>query len=121
MPEGSLLIIEQPELHLHPLAQTRLANVISEAAKQGKRFIIETHSEHFIRGLQLAISENRIDKSLGISKDNINFYYVKSEKNHIENLETNEFGEFTTEWPSGFFDESYRTMQKLIMNKLKSE
>lgn len=121
MPENSLLIIEQPELHLHPLAQTRLANVISDAAKQGKRFIIETHSEHFIRGLQLAISENRINKNLGTSKENINFYYIKSERDYIKKLETNEFGEFTTEWPSGFFDESYKTMQKLIMNKLKSE
>src|SRR5690606_25458670 len=113
MPSDSTLIIEQPELHLHPLAQTRLADVITDAASQGKKFIIETHSEHFIRGLQLAISEHRLNKKRGTSKENIKIYYIKNSPKTHETLELNEFGEFIKEWPSGFFDESYKTMQKL--------
>lgn len=119
MPADSTLIIEQPELHLHPLAQTRLAQVITEAASQGKKFIIETHSEHFIRGLQLAISENRIDPKKGIPKEKIKIHYIKAQPHNHETLEINDFGEFITEWPTGFFDESYRTMQKLLINKMK--
>ncbi len=119
MPENSILIIEQPELHLHPLAQTRLANVVAEAALQGKRFIIETHSEHFIRGLQLAVSENRIDSKNGIDRQSVKFFYVKSDPSILQPLELNEYGEFTTEWPSGFFDESYKIMQRLLRNKMK--
>lgn len=119
MPENSILIIEQPELHLHPLAQTRLASVVAEAALQGKRFIIETHSEHFIRGLQLAVSENRIDNKNGIDREAVKFFYVKSDPSLLQPLELNEYGEFTTEWPSGFFDESYKIMQKLLRNKMK--
>jgi len=119
MQTGATLIIEQPELHLHPLAQTKLAAVITEAASTGKKFIIETHSEHFIRGLQLAISEYRLDNKKGISKDNVNIFYIKPAPDSYETLDMNEFGEFVTQWPSGFFDESYLTMQKLLMNKLQ--
>ncbi|MBB3804823.1 putative ATPase [Xanthomonas arboricola] len=118
MPRGSTLIIEQPELHLHPMAQTRLAKFIAEAAIQGKRFLIETHSEHLIRGFQLAISEGR-NKKKSFSNDHVSFNYIKRGRENEPTLETNEFGEFVTEWPSGFFDESYRSTRILLRNKLR--
>jgi predicted ATPase len=118
MPPGSLLIVEQPELHLHPLAQTRLASFIANCALGGKRFLIETHSEHFVRGMQLAVSRGR-DSKPGFKKEMVSFNYLERAPKSITDLLLNEFGEFVTEWPNGFFDESYRSLRQIIDNKMK--
>lgn len=120
MPEGSTLLVEQPELHLHPMAQTRLGQVIAGAVTQGKRIIVETHSEHFVRGLQLAVSSRKKNSTSGLNSDAVGFFYVKRTSSKCEMLELNNFGEFVQEWPSGFFDESYRSLKALIANKARS-
>lgn len=120
MPEDATLIIEQPELHLHPMAQTRLASVIAESAARGRRFIIETHSEHFVRGMQIAVSESRTGREPKLCREGIQFIYVRrSGSSPYEILDINEFGEFTSEWPTGFFDESYRSIRTLLENRMK--
>lgn len=121
MPRGATLIIEQPELHLHPMAQTRLAQFIAEAATLGKRFIIETHSEHLVRGLQLAISEGKSKKrGSHFTNEHVSFNYIKKGSENDPPLPINEYGEFENEWPTGFFDESYKTTRQLLRNKLRS-
>lgn len=121
MPKDATLIVEQPELHLHPMAQTRFAQFVAEAALLGKRFIIETHSEHLVRGLQLAISESRARKrGPKFTNEHVSFNYIKKASENDPALEVNEFGEFTQEWPSGFFDESYKATRQLLRNKLRS-
>ena len=119
MPGGSTLIIEQPELHMHPMAQANLAKIIVSAANMGKRFIIETHSEHFVRGLQLSVSEFKKDHSSGIGHEKINMFYVP-EGEAIFSIGLNEWGELLREWPSGFFDEAYKLSYRLMMNKMES-
>ncbi len=56
-----LVIIEQPELHLHPLAQARLAPIIIEAAKGGVRLVIETHSLTLLTALQAEVARGHLD------------------------------------------------------------
>ncbi|AXB06076.1 AAA family ATPase [Aeromonas caviae] len=63
---NELLIIEQPELHLHPNAQFLFAQVLCSMANGGVQLLIETHSEHLLRGIQLEISKHRIHSSKGI-------------------------------------------------------
>lgn len=58
-----LVYIEQPELHLHPLAQSRMADVLVDAALRGVRVIVETHSDLLLRGFQIAIAKGRIEPS----------------------------------------------------------
>lgn len=122
MPDGSTLLIEQPELHLHPSVQTKLAEVIGSASKSGRRFIVETHSEHFVRGLQLAISENRVSRDSktpkGLSRADVNFIYIPEAPKKPHTMEVNEWGEFESDWPSGFFDEAYKLATKLLENKM---
>lgn len=122
MPDKSTLLIEQPELHLHPHVQTKFAEVIALAAKSGRRFVIETHSEHFVRGLQVAVSNSRAKARtrVKLDRENLSFIYIPTAPEVPFLMELNEWGEFTREWPKGFFDESYRLTMLLLQNKMKT-
>jgi predicted ATPase len=63
-PPGSTIILEQPEIHLHPSAQSVLADVMIDAiSSRGVQIIVESHSEHFLRRLQRRIAENEFEAS----------------------------------------------------------
>lgn len=118
MPERSVLILEQPELHLYPWTQTRLGQILCEEAKRhGKRLVIETHSEHLIRGIQLHVSESRKETAVGLNASDISIIYVDSEAG-LNSLHMDEFGEFTEPWPDGFFDQTISVYRKIIENKI---
>ena len=124
MPEETTLLIEQPELHLHPRAQTKLAEVIADASNSGRRFLIETHSEHFVRGLQLAVSNKAAKKSatqFRLSPSDVRFIYIPKFPQKPLEIALDEWGEFTKPWPTGFFDEGYTSALKLIQNKIAAE
>ncbi|TAK66671.1 MAG: DUF3696 domain-containing protein [Bacteroidetes bacterium] len=61
---GRIVYIEQPELHLHPSAQHKLAVIIAEASKRGVIVIIETHSSILLLGIQALVAEGKLDKEL---------------------------------------------------------
>lgn len=102
---GSTIVIEQPELHLHPRVQAYLANLFIEAIRareDGKdrnvQLLIESHSEHFIYRLQRLIAEGEIGPS-GVA-----LYFCRSgtDGSFIEPLALNEDGDIAN-WPSDFF------------------
>lgn len=115
--ERKTLILEQPEIHLHPAAQAQLADLfvdcISEKRGVADRILIETHSEHLIRKLQVLVA----DPDVRISADQVAIYYVdKDEKgdSYVEKMELGENGQFEKTWPAGFFDKSYELTKMLI-------
>ena len=121
MPENTTLLIEQPELHLHPSAQSKLAEVIADASNSGRRFIIETHSEHFVRGLQLAVSNaaaKKTAKFVKLNPSDLKFIYVPTPPGLPREMTVDIWGEFNEPWPSGFFDEAYLSALKLMQNKI---
>ena len=61
---GQLVYIEQPEIHLHPRAQYALAEVLADAAKEGKRLVIETHSSTLLLGIQTLVAEGKLPPEL---------------------------------------------------------
>ncbi len=61
--KGQIVYLEQPEIHLHPRAQLKLANPIIEASERGVIVIVETHSSLLLRGIQTAVAEKRIDNT----------------------------------------------------------
>lgn len=61
---GQLVYIEEPELHLHPRAQWRLATIMAETAKRGVRLVIETHSSVLLRGVQTLVAKGELDPEL---------------------------------------------------------
>lgn len=99
-PEGSTLILEQPEIHLHPSVQAGLADVFLDAIKErGLQLIVESHSEHFLRRLQRRVAEGKVN-----SKD-IAIYFCELDEegvSQISKLEMNPFGEIAN-WPKDFF------------------
>ena len=121
MPADTTLLIEQPELHLHPSAQTKLAEVIADASNSGRRFLIETHSEHFVRGLQLAVSNGSAKRGFlanRLQPSDITFIYIPRSPAVPHELLLDTWGEFSDPWPSGFFDEGYLAAMKLLQNKI---
>ncbi len=72
VPEGSTVIVEQPEIHLHPSAQTVLADLLVEVSRSRRvQFLVETHSEQLFRRLQSLIAEEQI------SPEDCRLYFVK--------------------------------------------
>jgi Uncharacterized conserved protein len=100
---GSTLIFEQPELHLHPRVQTRLADFFVSMTMVGKQCIIETHSEYMINRLRYMSAMTDGDE---ISKEVI-LYFVEKEKGHsvYRPIRINKYGVIEN-WPRGFFDEN---------------
>lgn len=98
MQEGQLLMIENPELHLHPAAQSRLAEFMTFIAAQGTQLIVETHCEHFINRLQYEILKRKIshDDVLIYYKDDVTFPFIR--------IGIHSNGRLDRDFPTGFFD-----------------
>lgn len=96
---GHIVIIEEPESHLHPLAQSQLAELFSEVSEvRGVQFIIETHSEHLLTRLQRRVAEQAIEP------EDLVMYFVERDgtKAKINELQLDDYGEISN-WPENFF------------------
>lgn len=102
-PQSGCLLVEQPEIHLHPSAQADLADLFVENARHNRQFIIETHSEHFILRLRRRVAEGRL------KPEKVRIFAVekKGGQTRITQLNLKRSGHFE-EWPQGFFEEGYR-------------
>lgn len=80
VPEGSTVIMEQPEIHLHPSVQAALADVILEASRERDlQVIVESHSEHLLRRIQLRIAEEQLDDGTPVSADDVRLWFIDQE------------------------------------------
>ncbi|HHH54829.1 MAG TPA: DUF3696 domain-containing protein [Bacteroidetes bacterium] len=107
-----LLIIENPESHLHPSGQSKIAELCAIAAANGVQIIIETHSDHFLNGLRVATKKKMIEP------EQSQIYYFRKEKNSLatiaDNLKIDKNGRINQEWPKGFFDEWDNRLDELL-------
>lgn len=108
-PPGSLCLIENPEAHLHPSGQTKLAEITVRAALAGVQVIVETHSDHFIDGIRIAVREGLI------KPDATAFHYFdrKGGKVAVSSPEVDTDGRLSS-WPPGFFDQHEENLVKLL-------
>jgi len=103
VPEGSTVILEQPEIHLHPSVQMGLADVIINAVKtRGIQVILESHSEHLLRRLQRRIAE----KTLSPQECALYFCEFKEGASHLKTLDLDEYGNIKN-WPKDFFGDEF--------------
>ncbi|OWP84294.1 hypothetical protein BWK59_06165, partial [Flavobacterium davisii] len=120
--EETLIIMEEPESHLHPAAHGNLAQrfVESYLEDKKKKYLIETHSKNFILRLQALLA----DPNINFSIDDIAIYYVdyieNDQSSFLKRLDLDEFGEFK-EWPEEIFNESYRELLLLKQNQSKRD
>lgn len=107
----TLLIFEQPELHLHPKVQTLLADFFLAMAMLDKQCVLETHSEYLINRLRFraAAAEGRQ------LVDTMQIYFVEKFGNQAQfrKVEVNEYGAIL-DWPDGFFDQSQREAEQTL-------
>ena len=99
VPEGSILILEQPEAHLHPKVQSDLADVLIDVVKNQKvQIILESHSEHLLIRLMRRIAEEKL------SAEDTALYscQINDGTSEIERLNMDEYGNIRN-WPQNFF------------------
>jgi hypothetical protein len=98
-PEGSILLLEQPEIHLHPSVQAGLADVLIAAVHHRRlQIIVESHSEHLLRRLQRRIAEG----ALAAEDAALYFCTAGAEGSALLGLQLDRFGNIAN-WPDGFF------------------
>ena len=113
-----LLIVEQPELHVHPAVQVGMGDLLihainanKESAIGGKSLIVETHSEHIMLRLLRRVRETAEGDlppgALSLTPDPLSIVYVEPTEDGVnfQPLRIDEEGEFIDRWPSGFFEE----------------
>lgn len=109
---GDLILIENPESHLHPRGQAELGKLISLSASSGVQIFCETHSDHIINGARVAVKKQMIN-----SKDAGLFYFQKSKDNvletQVESIAVDRNGELD-KYPVGLLDEWGNLMGELF-------
>ncbi|GAB2461010.1 AAA family ATPase [Streptomyces incanus] len=106
---GSLVLLENPEAHLHPQGQTQMATLAAAAAAQGAQVIMETHSDHVINGVRLAVKQGRITPGQTV------FHYFRGDGSGAEFVSPRiDSDGMLDQWPTGFFDELENTLEQLV-------
>jgi predicted ATPase len=119
-PKGAIIILEQPEIHLHPAVQAGLADVMIDAMKtRNIQIIFESHSEHLLKRLQRRIAEQKI------SPDAMALYFCESENggSKLTPLEVDLFGSIKN-WPKDFFGDQFgeiAAITKATVERKKTE
>ena len=111
-PVGSLLVVENPEAHIHPKAQTKMGKFLALAAANGIQIIVETHSDHLLNGVRIAVKQQEIDEN-----DVVIHFVQADEQNplqHRSNMIQIQADGSMEDWPSGFFDEWEDSLRTLV-------
>ncbi len=111
--DGDMLIIENPESHLHPAGQAVMGRLCALAANNGVQLIIESHSDHFLNGIRVAVKDDVI------SPENVALFFLQRSSdtnNHASDViypKIDSDGRID-QWPEGFFDERDNQLDRLL-------
>ncbi|MDL2208904.1 DUF3696 domain-containing protein [Parabacteroides sp. OttesenSCG-928-J18] len=106
--QGSLVLIENPEAHLHPKAQARMTHLLSKLAGRGVQVLIETHSDHILNGFRLCA----LKEEFSISYKDLAIYFFDIDYSS-KKLEMQSNGRINN-WPDGFFDQQERDLAEIM-------
>lgn len=110
-PAGSLLIVENPESHLHPASQSAMGRFLAHVAAAGVQVVIETHSDHILNGIRIAVKQGLLDPD----KVAINYFINPDERGPQRIIQPKMYQNGGIRpWPKGFFDQSERDLRKLL-------
>ena len=108
-PPGTLCLLENPEAHLHPRGQTRLAELAVRAAVAGVQIIAETHSDHFMDGVRIAVRDG-----LTRPTDTAFHYFERDGASTVVSSPQLDADGRLSFWPDGFFDQHEENLAKLL-------
>lgn len=109
----TILILENPEAHIHPKGQSIIGELIAKVANSGTKIILETHSDHILSGIRIAVKERKIQA------DNVNVLFFNLEENKgqylskCDEININEDGRIAN-WPQNFFDQFELDLERLL-------
>ena len=107
---GQLVYIEEPEIHLHPRAQSKMAEVLVAAARRGVKVVVETHSSILLLGIQTLVAKGELDENEVILHW---FEPDKSGNTKITSAELDEAGRFGN-WPEDFADTTLEAQKEYL-------
>ncbi|MEE3718248.1 DUF3696 domain-containing protein [Tumidithrix elongata RA019] len=112
-PAGTLIVLENPEAHLHPKGQAMMGNLLALAANCGVQVIVETHSDHVLNGIRLAVHSGKIKPD-----DVCLHFFQRIEQNgqassKVSSPKIDRNGRID-QWPDGFFDEWDKSLDALL-------
>lgn len=99
--KGDILLIENPEVHLHPAGQAHMGRFLADVARAGIQVIVETHSDHVLNGIRRSV------KAGGISPEQVALYFFRSRTENgaqVTSPQIDGAGNLDA-WPNGFFDQ----------------
>ncbi len=114
---GALLLIENPEAHLHPKGQGMMGDLLAQVAQTGVQVIIETHSDHVLNGIRLAVHGGGEPSRLDAEKVRLHFFERRETDNgaeHVVESPRMDRDGRIDRWPEGFFDEWDKSLEALL-------
>lgn len=109
--KNGLLIIENPEAHLHAKAQSNMGYFIAQMAASGVQIIVETHSEHIVNGIRRFVVKQ--DSSLSANQVSIYFFQKKNNTSYPLNISIDDWGNLS-DFPVDFFDQVRQDMKEIM-------
>jgi predicted ATPase len=107
----ALILLENPEAHLHPQGQARMGELMARAASIGMQIIVETHSDHILNGIRLAVHRGRL------KPQDVDLHFFLLDQNSPDSLlvspKIDRNGRLD-QWPNGFFDEWDKSLDELL-------
>jgi predicted ATPase len=117
VPNSELILIEQPELHLHPTLEARLGDFFIQCARTGRQILIETHSEHLVERFRRRIAESPVSQEDQGLEELVSLVFAEANDDSstsYREVHFNEFGGLRDEWPAGFMSVSNEDMLATI-------
>ena len=106
--KGTILVVENPEAHLHPSAQSMITKFLCLVANCGVQVFVETHSEHILNALRVMVVQKNV------KPQDINVMYFDSGlDNYFESITIEENGKLD-HWPVNFFDQAEKDLNVLL-------
>ena len=101
---GGLLLVENPEAHLHPAGQSKIGGFLAQVAADGVQTFVETHSDHVLNGIRVAVANRKA--ALSPTQTVIHFFRTEDDEGPIlQTMELGRTGQLSS-WPAGFFDQA---------------
>jgi predicted ATPase len=110
-PPNSLLLLENPEAHLHPQGQAALGELLAKCAGDGVQIIVETHSDHLLNGIRISSKKSFIEK-----KDVVFHFFTRDTKTgevSVQSPALLDQGRLSN-WPEGFFDQWDKSIDEIL-------